>query len=129
VRACCWFRGVDLGGGGVDAAGESGDFLFEASLLRIHEGDAAGEDDAQRARNSSRTAAKRSALAAWRLSEFIWRDFFKDVSTRARFCLRFRGGVREAFLVLKRVMPAASSMMARRSCGLELRSWPMRSWR
>jgi hypothetical protein len=71
----------------------------------------------RRPRNSSRTAANRSALAAWRLREFIWRvTSSKMSSTRARFCraLSRRNSARR-FLVLKRVMPAASSMMARRS--------------
>ena len=69
------------------------------------------------ARNSSRTCAKRSAFAACRFRLFICRvTSSKMSSTRARFCfaLSNRSSARR-FFVLKRVTPAASSMMARRS--------------
>jgi hypothetical protein len=83
----------------------------------------------RRPRNSSRTAAKRSAFEACRFRLFICRaTSSKMSSTRARFCLALsRRSSASRFLVLKRVIPAASSMMARRSCGMELSNCPIRS--
>ncbi len=129
-RVLAGFHGADSGGRSVDLLGERGDLLLEARLLGIHLRHAAGQHHAQAAAQLIAHRAKRSALAAWRLRLFICRvTSSKMSSTRARFCLAdSRRSSARRFLVLKRVMPAASSMMARRSWGFELSSCPMRSW-
>ena len=54
-------------------------------------------------------------------------DFLQNVVDARQILLgAFQLGFGQALAVLNLVMPAASSITARRSCGLELRIWPMR---